>query len=134
MSIIDIYAAFEDQIRTLGGLQVYENRTPSTMPTAQNSYLRENMLNTDGSSPTLSGTGYEIEDGIYQVSVCVPKGEGKWNALTTAQTVKNLFPRGVSLVENNTTINIRRVVINGAGYDDGTHFVVPVSVYWRVVS
>lgn len=133
MSISDIYSAFGTKLATQSGVIVYENTAAATMPDAQTPYLRENMLNTDGSSPTLDGGGYEMMDGIYQVSVCAVKGTGKWDGLDQAQAIKDLYPRNAMLIKNDTRVNIRRVVINGAGYDDGTWWVVPVSVYWSVV-
>lgn len=133
MSISDIYAAFEDKLRTLGERTVWENYTPTDMPDSQDTFLREHMLNTDGSSPTLTGAGYEMMAGIYQVSVCTVKGSGKWVGLEMAQAIKDLYPRDVMLEKNDTIINIRRVDIKSGGYDDGTHWVIPVSVNWSVV-
>lgn len=117
----------------LPSIVAWPNTNPSSNPDADDTWLAVFMLDTNGESPTLSGAGHEIEEGIYQININTPKTKGAFAAADLCDAINAAFPRSVPLIKNDTKVIIQRVVKSAAGYETGLWYVKPVSVYWKVV-
>ena len=98
----------------------------------QQVYLSQSILPSEGISVGRSVGGSDVLAGLYQVTVNVPKGQGKAVYVAEIERIKAHFVRSSSLIEGTTRVVISKVWDNSAVSDD-THFRVPVSIRYRGV-
>ena len=96
----------------------------------QQTYLSQSILPSEGISVGRSVGGSDLLAGLYQVTVNVPKGQGKAVYVAEVERLKARFVRSSSLIEGTTRVIISKVWANSAITDD-THFRVPVSIRYR---
>ena len=110
---------------------ITENVTATMQPTV--SYLREFVLFGDTFELSLAADGAQRQDGIYQVDVCAPKGQGRPAALDIVEKVKAGFSRQpAAIVASGIKINLEGSQLSAARID-GEHFVYSLSIRWTVV-
>lgn len=93
-------------------------------------YIRANQLPRETDTPFLGDDSAQDYGGIYQVTVMAPSGNYETEALAMADAICAHFPRGLELDAGGQVLRIRKTVV-APGFQDGTRWVVPVSVYYR---
>lgn len=132
MLLENIYSVLNSKLNTLTDAPtIFWEDVDNTLG-ASDTVLMPYMMPTDSTSDTMSGAGYEVDSGIYQVSIYTPKGKGWAASAKLATSIKELFARENRLVKDGESLVIRRVVI-GQAQETDAHRVTPVSVYWRGV-
>lgn len=96
-------------------------------------YLREMVLYGD-TNINVGGVGSDNMRGIYQIDVCTPISQGKWNNLNICNTISALFTNGLSagISHNSQPISIQQVDLSQMRKDE-THIIHSLSVTFRVV-
>lgn len=77
------------------------------------------------------GDNLRRESGIFQVSICVPIGNGSSEALMRASVIKEWFHRGLSMEGDGLIVKIFKSPFSAPGMRDGTFYVVPVSIPYQ---
>ncbi len=99
-------------------------------PVTGTAWQKIHLLPAESENPTLGSTVLIYESGIFQISLFYPSMAGPNDAVTRAEAIKALFPRGLSLSSDGITIKIYKTpAIATAFYDDGW-YVLPVSIYY----
>jgi hypothetical protein len=96
-------------------------------PTIGQPYQRVRLLPTAPENPTV-GDDYHRENGIFEVILFYPIGNGTAAALTRAELIKNKFTRGTHLVQNGQVINILRTPYVGPEIEGPDYYAVPISI------
>jgi hypothetical protein len=68
--------------------------------------------------------------GLFQVSLLYPQGEGRGAAQTRAQAIRAHFKPPMTLTESGVNVQINDTTRIAAGYQDGDRWVVPVTIPW----
>ena len=66
--------------------------------------------------------------GIFQVDLCFPHGDGSGDVSAAAKALVEWFPQGLSLTANNVTTRVDRTPEEMTGRQEGDRWVVPVRV------
>jgi len=124
----DIYAGFRERLVTIPGAPpiAWENDSFDNKPNIL--YLKPFLLPADSQQSTLGDNGQDEHNGIFQVSVYIPVGDGMsaW-----PDSVADHFKRGTTLIKNDVKIRVRSVSI-ASGFRDDNFYIVPVSVDYQV--
>ncbi len=100
MPILSAKRACERRLATLGLPTAYEGVSFTPPPTL---YLATQFRVNQADEPTISDTYYR-ERITLQVFVCDVLNKGTASAITTAEQVRALFPKGLTLTEGSFTI------------------------------
>lgn len=129
MSLKNISIALEKHLNALG-----------TFPTASEGVTFEPVTGTAWQRITVlpaqpfnasQGAKHYIELGYMQVMLFYPDNQGKGDALTRAELIRNHFKRGTTLTENTINVIITQTpTIGGAIVDDGW-LSIPISIYYQ---
>lgn len=95
-AILSTKKAAEQRLATLGIPTAYENA--EFTPVANQKYLRVQFVIQSPDDPTL-GDRYYRENIQLQVFVCDILNKGTTSAITTAESIRDLFPKGWSTQE-----------------------------------
>lgn len=74
--------------------------------------------------------GGSIDQGLLQITVVWPKGEGLIPALQAAQEVKDHFPAALSLVSGSTRVKIQDDPTHTVLLDEPNETRIPVTIRW----
>lgn len=96
-------------------------------------YLSQNILPTEGVTVGRAVGDSDVLAGLYQITINVPKGNGKAGHVAELERIKSHFTRSGSIVEGGTRVVISKIWASTAREDD-THFRVPVSLRYRGMS
>ena len=131
MSETNLRAALDKHLNTMpGALPIsWENKGRDQ---DNEKYLTQFLLPAENISVGVQEGGTDILAGVYQVTVNVPKGEGKASYLTETEKVKARFPRSSKLEYGGTRIMIHKVWSNGA-LEDENFYRVPISIRYRAI-
>lgn len=93
-------------------------------------YQKVNLLPATPDNST-QGASYYRELGVFQITLCYPKGVGANAAQTRAELIKTQFKRATTMIES----GLRVIVINtptiSPAFIDGDRYCIPVSVYYQ---
>lgn len=134
-SSFQILKALNTQLMTVTGLPTLvftEDSSNTTIPASSDTFIQAHNMPTSVDSPTLNG-GYEVDTGIYQVSIFTPRGKNAFAAQKLADNIKAAFNRGVLLDAGTAKLRFRKVETGRGDHENGNHYMLPVSVYWQVV-
>lgn len=93
-------------------------------------YLKSYLLKAPTGSDDLKGD-HRVYEGVYQVSVFVPKGQGPQAAETLAAELATLFPLNLRLTSGSFTVQIIEPCSEGPAVQGDTHYMIPVSFKYR---
>lgn len=127
MSILKISAAFEKKLATIASplSTAYEN--VPFVPVTGTPYQRVRLLPATPENPTL-GDGYYREVGFFEIVLFFPLNNGRADAQTRAEAIKNLFPRGLSMIESGQTVVIPRTPTIGLATQLDDRYIVPITI------
>lgn len=127
-SIKQIYIALVTQLDALTSSLPTEYENEEFDP-PQTAYQRVNLLPATPANPTLGGTPMMFqEQGILQVTLFYPIGEGVGNALTRAEAIRDWFPRGASFIAGGITAVISDTPRIGPGMRDDDRYMLPIDI------
>lgn len=119
-------------IQSSGSPQIaYENQ--SFTPMANVLYLEEHFMPNLKDQVGIEDTSTDDYEGIYQVTVKAPADKLRFTGQEQARLVSAHFPRGAQYTAGGVTVRITRTQVN-PGFIDADRYIVPVSIYWRVLS
>ena len=75
-----------------------------------------------------AGSYQHFESGYMQVDVCGPLGEGDGPCRVVAEAMRDVFRRGLTLVQGGITVTIGKTPTIGSGSEDGGTWVVPCKI------
>lgn len=134
-SSFEILKALNTQLKTVATLPtivLLEDTSDDTIPSATDTFVSAHLMPSGVSSPTVAG-GYEVDDGIYQVSVFTPRKRNAFAAQKLADDIKQVFGRSELLAAGTGKLQFQKVEIGANPSEEGAHYMIPVSVYWRCV-
>lgn len=134
-SSFQILRALNTQLMTVAGLPALvfmEDDDNTTVPASSDTFIQAHNMPTSVDSPTLDG-GYEVDTGIYQVSIFTPRGSNCFPAQKIADNIKTAFERGLMLDVGTAKLRFRKVEAGRGDHENGSHYMLPVSVYWQVI-
>lgn len=123
-----------DSISDLSGIPIVASNDESYEPQVGVPYLRESILRSPEVPFGYSKDTTMIQDGIYQVDVCTPKGEGKWRNLNICGKIKAAFPRKVNI---SSTLGKSLTVLScdvGPSRNENDFYVTYISIHYKVLS
>ena len=127
----DIRAFLADKLNTYQSSNVAWENMPFDPATP--SYLQFTFAQTTVDQVEYGTYGRDERRGFAQVTVYEPNGNGAGTALTKADAVAAVFPRGLSGVQNSTPVQVYRTVV-GPAIQTNIHYAVPVTIEWRSVT
>lgn len=77
------------------------------------------------------GASYYRELGVFQVTLCYPKGTGANAAQTRAELIKTQFKRATTMIESSLRVVVTNTPTISPGFIDGDRYCVPVSIYYQ---
>jgi hypothetical protein len=107
----------------------YENED-KTPPAEATPYQRVSFLPAQPDN-TVMGAGVYRANGIFQVSLLYPQGDGPANAAAQAELLRSWFKRGTTLAEGGINVLVTDTPAVGPGMQDDTRWHVPVSIRWQ---
>lgn len=125
MSQVAIRSALETRLATLSPAidTAYEN-APFKVPAPSTPYQRVFLLFADTDNPE-TGAGYR-ELGVMVVQLFYPKLQGSSTAAARAKSIRDLFPRGLSLTSSGVVVTIDKTPSIGSGRVDNDRWFLPV--------
>lgn len=128
MELQNIRRAFEKAATSLSPtlLTFYDN-VPTTKPVQSTPYQKLQWIPFRPVNPTF-GDNYYREEGEFQIFLCYPARTGTDAALTKAQSIRDTFFRGSTLVEGDTEIIISDTPFVDRGVVVEDRYVVPVVI------
>ena len=94
-------------------------------------YLRGFNLPATQTGEFLEG-GHTAYTGVYQVSICAPKGQGAGPAGLIAGALRALFPQTLRIVgDDGFVVTVTSPLRVPAGISDDTRYVIPTSFTYR---
>lgn len=120
----DIQAALDSHMASMTGGTPIAWPNVAYKPAAGTTYLKVDYLPGETIQASLGSSGQDITNGIYQVSIVMPRGKGR---TTLTDTIADHFSRGSVLSYNGIKLRVRGVSI-GPNIYDGAWTIVPVSV------
>lgn len=126
---LDISAALDGRLNTMTSVPPVAWDNDTYEPTIGTLYLRPTNIPGDTLQSTLGDTGQDVTNGIYQVDVFAPLGEGKNEATVMADLVADRFKRGTDMVYNSRTVTVRSVSRQAANTSGGWYQIPVVIVY-----
>lgn len=123
----DIQAALDNRLNTLSG--GYDVAWPNVKyePAGNATFLSPNFIPEETLQVGLGATGKDETNGIYQVDVVYPAGQGR---STIPDSIADHFKRGTVMTYNSVSVRVRSVSI-GQAITEGAYHFVPVSVNFQ---
>ena len=129
MSIESIRAALETQLATLTPALDTVHENEAYAPTDGVPYQRVDLLIAQPDSP-LMGAGRR-EQGIMQVTLRYPRGDGARDITARAEAIRDAFPKGAEFAAGSYRVTIFDSPYLGNGFDSEQRWCVPVRVFWH---
>lgn len=120
----DIQAALDSHMASMAGGTPIAWPNVTYKPAAGTTYFKVDYLPGETIQASLGSSGQDITNGIYQVSIVMPRGKGR---TTLTDTIADHFSRGSVLSYNGIKLRVRGVSV-GPNIYDGAWTIVPVSV------
>lgn len=97
-------------------------------------YLRVSHMPNTVEQVTLGAAGYNRHEGMFQVSVMVPKGTGEVTGRSIGEEISAVFKRGTTILRDTTYIRIIRPPVVGSAFyeSDEAYIQIPVTVRYQV--
>ena len=131
MSAPDIRRAFESRLSTWAAAQslpvAWQNVSFSPPSSA---YLRAFLLPADTDSRDLAGQHREYR-GVFQVSICLPEGEGPGAGEALVSALDALFPPSAPMLINGLQVYVVRPMSAAPALQEPDRYVIPVSCEYR---
>jgi len=129
VSLALVHAALEAQANSaLSGWSIARENAPVTTPTNAK-WAAVFFLPNTPSVDTLSSTGQDMTDGVYQIDLNYPRWTGDSTARSDFEAVRDKFPAGQKLTSGG-----QAVAISNCGRSEGrtveNFWRVTVSIYW----
>ena len=96
-------------------------------PTDGGAYQAADLLPASPDNPTL-GDGFYREQGLLQVTLSYPLNGGSGPAYAKAETIRDWFPRGLTVSSGGITVRIDRTPAIGPKRVVQDRFTLPISV------
>lgn len=100
-------------------------------PTAETPYQRVSILRAAPVDLVMGRMLTQLQ-GICQVSLFYPQGDGTADAEIYAERIKALFKPPLSITEGGTRVDVVNTATIATGFTDGDRWVIPVSIPWSV--
>ena len=97
------------------------------------SYVQEKMLVNTKDSVGLGGGSSDIQRPIYQLNVCTPKGESRYNNRDLVELITSQFNKAEYISNGNQSIQIQTVDTSDIMYLEA-HLVTAISVNLTVLA
>lgn len=127
----DIREALDSELNGLSGLpSIFFENAPSeqSTPTA---YLTTRTFFTSRRPAVRGPNPQNRYEGIYRITICVPKRSGTGQALRYAETLTTAFDGSSDIVGSNKTVSIDFTEL-ATSYEEEPYWCLPVDVNWYV--
>lgn len=96
-------------------------------------YARPTNLSGSFAQVTLGSTGQDQADGIYQIDIFAPSGEGKYESSVMADLIADRFKRGAYPAYNGLTLRIKSATLReGINENNGWYHTFVEVVYTAI--
>jgi len=124
-----ILRGFETQLATLANVPPIQSPNVSFAPTKGTLYLRSSLLPAQTTSGSIGTNGSDLYQGIYQVDVFAPRGEGSKEAVDMADSIIQLFVKGLVLTTDSFRVRIENGWIE-ATTQTPDWYQIPITIGW----
>ncbi|SDF81633.1 MULTISPECIES: DUF4128 domain-containing protein [unclassified Duganella] len=100
-------------------------------PVTGQSYLQGDLLPASTLNPSQGGA-HRRYIGLHQVSVRTPAGKGTTESAAISKAIEELFPCAITLQYGGINVHIDNTPSVAAGRPDGSFWLVPVTIKYRV--
>lgn len=90
-------------------------------------YIRASLLPAETQNPSL-GDNHKRYEGIFQLLLCLPDGNGSYDTDTLADSLLNYFARGQSFTVSSVTVRILESPSVNPSFADAGWYTTPVSI------
>lgn len=130
MSMRSIRDALENHLKAMTpALPTSFENASFTPPTDGSAYQEAVLLPANPIVPM--GDMTYLEQGVFQVTVLYPLGEGTADAEERAEAIRSHFHRGLTLTVGGVSTIITSVPTVAKGFPDDGQWRVPVSIRWQ---
>lgn len=131
----DIAKALRDKAKTVSDANSYTliGEDESFSPDPNDTYIKESALFGDDNSVGIADSSSDIQIGIYQIDVNVPKTQSKWAALVIIGVFETAFFKGLQLTFNSQVVKIKTSSISGE-MENYTHIFYALSITFSVIA
>lgn len=134
ISKFDLAKALRDKAKLVADANSYtligEGVSFSTDPNA--TFIQEFVLYGDDNPVGVSDTSSDIQIGIYQLNINVPKNQSKWVALEIIGVLDTAFPKGLELTFNSQMLRIKSSSLSPQLEND-THLIDILSITFSII-
>lgn len=130
MSEVLIRKALEKRLNGMTPALATAWENASFTPVTGTPYQRVNLLPATPDNPTIGGN-YYLAQGIFQVTLCYPKGGGPSLSAARAEMVKSRFQRALSMTESGVTVTITRTPAIMPAFIDDDRYCIPISIRYH---
>lgn len=128
MSLTAIRAAFEKRLKTDGLPIAYQNVEFKVPVSGQ--YYEFYLLPATPVDAVL-GDEFFFEVGIAQITLVYPSGKGTGAAEGRAEQIRDLFPKGLTLIEDGIQVNVVKTPAIARGFPEAGSWRIPITVSWQ---
>lgn len=130
MSQVLIAKAIEDRLDAMSPPLATAKDNTNFRPQVNVPYQETALLPASPDNSTMGQAHYR-EVGLYQVTLCYPKGTGAGEARARAELIKTQFKRGTTMEESGLTIIVIRTPTISPPFIDGDRYKIAVSIYYE---
>lgn len=130
MSQVLIAKAFEDRLALMSPALSTASDNVDFTPIVGTPYQDVALLPASPDNSTQGPSHYK-EVGLFQVTLCYPKGSGAGAARARAELIKTHFKRGTTMLESGLRIVVMQTPTISPAFIDGDRYKVPVSIFYQ---
>ena len=127
MSTQNILSAFLNRLDAMSPALATQKPNVNFTPTTGTPYQRARLLPATPENPTL-GDQYHREVGFFEVTLFYPINQGSGLANARADSVKQQFARGVTMVQNGQTVKVLRTPTVSPAIESDDRYIIPISI------
>lgn len=127
----DIRETLQKKLEDTTGLPTFfAQNTPEDLP-PDGDYMQDRLFITSRRPATRGPNPQMRYQGIYRITVCVPKRTGTGNALRYAELISAAFDGSTNIVGPNKTISVEYCE-TAQDFESDTHYCLPLDVAWYI--
>ncbi len=124
-----IMRGFESRLATLPSVPPIQSPNVSYSPVKGTLYLRSSLLPAQTVSGAIGTNGTDFYQGVYQVDVFAPRGEGSKEAIDMADDIIELFVKGSVITTDLFRVRIENGWIESAS-ETPDWYQIPITIGW----
>lgn len=130
MSLQIIRKALEKRLAALSPAMATAYENVEFTPVVGTPHQKAELLPAEPGNEVMGSATY-FERGIFQVTLCYPKGTGPAAAEARAQLIRAHFKRGTTMIESGVSVIVTSTPKQHPAQPDNERYNIPISVYYQ---